>query len=61
MREFFLPGISISWHRLLRRTLHRSVFMASIKETIIVLLSYPPFRPARRRNEGGGWGQIRLA
>ncbi|MBK8952233.1 MAG: hypothetical protein IPM85_08060 [Chitinophagaceae bacterium] len=50
MREFFLPGISNSWHRQLclpriyrwGRTLHRSVFMASIKETIIVLLSYPP-------------------
>ena len=48
----YVTSSSFLWHRLLRRTLVRSVFMASNGASINFETSQHPFR---------GWGQIRLA
>jgi hypothetical protein len=38
---FYVAGNCFSWHRLLRRTLVCSGFIASVKETNILIIKYP--------------------
>jgi hypothetical protein len=49
---YYVISFSVSWHRLLRRTLVLPVSMASAENSLFSSFSLLPFR---------GWGQIRLA